>query len=274
MAVSADKFKPSVTPETWMSPVNGCRISTLTTAARFQTLDERFTNPSGKPFTKTQRTKLMKRLRVLASEHRGQTPAAADGYSRDDAVYAYEKAFPGYQFHAVDLKPSEMAQMLRSGWFLSLSGNVSHTSPGCILRAYVNPVDHEIGIARLSADGTKALVYEPMRPDRPVWVKWSDITAFGSEFAFGGGKRVCIAFKIGSDTAEAEALSRLQRVRSQRDDANKTIETLEEDAARLVDDLEACREAQNDCGDAVEAARREALADVMDAVSALMEDTP
>lgn len=202
--ISVMKFLPNVTSELWMSPINGCRLSTMLTAARFQCLDERFTNPSGKPYTRNQRVNVMKELRVAASEHRGESVATADGYSRDDALYAYNKVFPWGKAELYNPTSAQLKQALRDGYFVSLSGNVDDVPQRSTLDNAVNDVPHEIGLARLSNDGSKVLVYEPMRTDRPIWVDWKDILKFGSEFET-NGRYVCIRVKTGWSTNEAIA---------------------------------------------------------------------
>lgn len=207
--IAATKFTPSVTPETWMTPYNGCRMSTLLTAARFQTLDEKFTNPSGKPYTKRQRTKLMKRLREEASKHRGVSAAQADGYSRDDALYAYRVVFPWGKAESFDPSPQQLREALTDGYFVSISGNVDDVPGRSPLDDAVNDVPHEIGLARFNAKRTHVLVYEPMRSDKPIWVKWEDVKRFASEF---GPPYVAIKFKIGWAT-KAEATKRTYQQR-------------------------------------------------------------
>jgi len=257
MAANPNKFRPDVTPETWITPITACRFSTLTTAARYHTLDEAFTTPAGKGFGKQARTAVMRRLRAYGSEHRGQSVAAADGYNREDALYAYRKMYPTYKVYSLSPRPKEMAALLKQGFFLSVSGNVGLTPAGSILRARVNPVPHEIGLARLNGDGTKVLVYEPMRPDKPVWVPWSHVKAFSSAFAFGGGRRVCIGVRIAWATAEGFTARagerRAKRLRAERDDeraerqaAEDMIESAQIEIAGLERQLEACESSGED----------------------------
>lgn len=259
MAISANKFKPSVTPETWMWPTNGCRMSTLVTAARYQSLDEWFTNPSGKPYTKTQRTKVMKRLREAASLHRGEASTAAKGYGRDDALAAYAEVFPDGKAEAFNPTADELKTVLRLGYFVSISGNTDDVPDVSNLDDRVNDVPHEIGLARLSKDGTKVLVYEPMRTDKPIWVKWEHIKKFASEFAT-NGRYVAIRFDIGWGTAEEQVrrayVDRLATLRRDRNAALQEQQRLEDEVAALEDQVAALEidVAESEWDDAVDAA--------------------
>jgi len=85
-----EKYRPSVTPETWMAPTNGCRFSTLLKAAQFQTLGEATTFPNGRPYGRAALTALMKELRRATGK-----PVDASAYNRPDALRAYAAVFPG-----------------------------------------------------------------------------------------------------------------------------------------------------------------------------------
>lgn len=272
MATVAIKFTPSVTPETWMTPTNGCRLSTLLTAGRFQCLDERFRNPSGKAYTKTQRTKIMKRLRYHAAQHRGVSTASLDGFNRDDALYAYRIVFPWGDAESFSPTLNELRDALEGGYFISLSGNTKHTSADCPLRRYVNPVDHEIGLARFNKSGTRVLVYEPMNPNKPVWVDWEDVKRFASEFKNSSGRHVAIRFKTGwstfSNSVKRIYTKRLDSVRAKRDDAvderdrlQKDVESLTSEVSDLEMALRLCESEPDGWDDAIDAA--------VDAVEAL-----
>ena len=225
MPIDPKHFKPNVTPEQWMTPVNGCRLSTLLTLHRYQTLDEAFKRADGSGHGRTLRTKTMKRLRALASDHRGESPQEALGYSWADAIYAYRAMWPAYKVHKWGLRSSDIKARLRQGYAISVSGNVGRTPAGSILRAAVNPVPHEIGLIRLSKDENSVLVYEPMRRDKPVWVPWSHVKAFSSAFTYDNGRRYCIAIKIAWGTREAFARRANERAQ---DDANAAAQATED----------------------------------------------
>jgi len=233
--IAPNKFKPSATPETWIKPTTACRLSTLVTAARYQTLDEYFTNPSGKPYTKTQRTRVMRRLRALAADHRGESVAAAKGYSRGNALYAYRKLFPELRAEPFDPTGAELKQALRDGYFVSLSGNVDDVPGSSRLDDKVGDVPHEVGLARLNGDGTQVLVYEPMS-HKPFWVRWAHVTKFGSEFR--NNKRYfCIRFEIGVGSAGAVAERKLRAVRDERNTLKEDLALAERDIEELNLDL-------------------------------------
>jgi hypothetical protein len=276
VAVSKRKFRPDVTPEWWIPPITGCRFSTLTTGARFQSLDEYFTKPSGQRTGKPHRTRVMAQLRRYGAEHRGESVAEADGYSWDDAVYAYKKMFPGWRCLKVGLRPNQIKDYLKAGHFISVSGNVGRTPAGSILRAAVNPVPHEIGLARLNTDGTKVLVYEPMRRDKPVWVPWSDVKAFSSAFTYDNGRRYCIALPIGwatdSATIARAELRRAKRLRGEIEDAKAQANAFEDMLDSANTEIAALEVQLANCDSDPDAAYDAALANVLDAVEALRED--
>ena len=250
MSVKLRKYRAPATPETLMRPITGCRISTLVTARAYETLGEQITRANGQPYSVKQRETLMRWLRRLAAEHRGETVATAKGYSRADALYAYDKAFPTGRAIAADITPDQMWEYLKDGWFLSVSGNVDDVPDRSKLDDYVNPVAHEIGIAPFPNAKDEVVVYEPMTPigRSPIVVRWFDLKRFSSEFAT-NGRRLCIRVKAGYDT-EAQRVRRNQvdlsqtidRLRQSRNEALGTITARDVEIAGLRLDLAQCQE--------------------------------
>lgn len=254
--ISPNKFRPSATPETWVYPYTTCRLSTLITAARFQCLDERFRNPSGSLFTKTQRTKLLKRLRTLALDHKGETLAENRGFNRENALYAYRVAFPWGKAERFDPTPPQLKQALRDGYFVSISGNVDDVPGSSKLDDKVNDVPHEIGLARLSKDESQVLVYEPMT-NGSFWAKWEHVKLFASEFQ-SGGRYFAIRFKIGYGTLLAQhkrtcatrrqqLKSAVERAEAAQLDAETELRRLETEYDELTADFGATEQLLAEC---------------------------
>ncbi len=227
MTATVLKYEPPTTPETWMRPINGCRLSVLVSARAFETLGEELTRPNGKPYDRKLRTVLMRSLRAATGRGRN-----APGYTRDNALRAYAKVF-GEDANAVRAndRPRIIKDNLEDGWFYSISGNTGRTRPGSPLRRFVNPVAHEIGIAPFPYPNGDVDVCEPMSPMSRGWVRvpWKDIKAFSSEFAFDMGRRVCIRFKTGRYTEAAmvrrrknDALAKLTSTNVKLVKANRT----------------------------------------------------
>jgi hypothetical protein len=262
MTATLGRYKAPPTPEWYIKPINACRLSVLTTARGFETLGEAYIRRNGTPYTLDDRVTLMRALRRQASKHRGESPAVAKGYSRDDAIYAYRKVFPTGWAQSVSPLPSEMWEMLTKGWFLSVSGNVDDVPGSSKLDDKVNDVPHEIGLAPFPKNG-KVRVYEPMRPvsQSPIWVDWSDIKKFSSEFAT-NGRRVCIRIKAGADTARAQLAEttraqierkneRIDELRLSLSEASATVAVLTAEVKALTEQLAECRD--DGCDAAVEA---------------------
>ncbi len=198
MTATVARYEPKTTPEKWMRPTNGCRLSVLVSARAFETLGESLIRPSGAFYDRQARTSQMKWLR-RATGRRYDAP----GYDRDNALRAYAKVFPAGNAIRANDRPRVIKNNLEEGWFYSISGNTKHCRPGSPLRPFVNEVAHEIGIAPFPYDNGDVDVCEPMSPTGRGWVRvpWKDIKAFSSEFAWDMGRRVCIRFDTGYGTA-------------------------------------------------------------------------
>ena len=265
MTVALRKYKAPHTPERAFLPLNSCRLCTLTAGRGYETTGEVYVRSDGRPYTAADRVSIAKWLRRLASVKRGESPTMAKGYDRDQALFAYAKAFPTGRAFPVQPTPDEMVALLDDGWFLSVSGNVKWC-PGSKLAEYVNEVVHEIGVAPFPTSAGY-LVHEPMRPlgKSPIRVPFADIRRFSKEFAAGDGGRFCIKIKAGYDTKaarvrreSADQTRTIARLRDQRDDAEAAVSRRDRDIAALTLDLVECREDQDD-----ENAAREQLLDAL-----------
>jgi hypothetical protein len=256
MTATVARYHGPHTSEKLMLPYNGCRLSVLVAARGYETLGEAFVRPNGNTYTLDNRATMMKWLRRLAAQDRGESPTEAKGFSRDNALYAYAKAFPDGNAVRANDRPATIRARLEAGWFYSVSGNTKHTRPGSLLRRRVNPVAHEIGFVGWF-DGDVDC-YEPMT-GYVFRVPFRDIKDFSSEYAFDQGRRLCIRFRIGWATAAAKARRQgredLLVYGRALDQAAATIETQKKRIARLRERLQDPDEAA--------AAAREQFADAI-----------
>jgi hypothetical protein len=250
MTVTASKYKAPYIRERAFTPLNSCRLCALVVLRAFETLGESLVRQDGRCYDHRARVTQAKWLRRLASQHKGISPQDAPGYNREDALYAYRKAWPNSHAVRANDRPLTIKQKLRAGWVYSISGNVKHVR-GTKLAEYVGEVGHEITVADYQ-NGT-CLVYEPMRPHNPIRVPWDHVKRFSSEYQFDEGRRVCIRIQRGWDTRHArmrraaakerETLEAIvKRVREQRDTALADLAETSTEALRLLEQLEECRE--------------------------------
>lgn len=272
MAATAKKYKAPRTPETWITPYNACRFSTLLMLRAQETLGEQLIRGNGTAYDRKDRTTLLRWLRRLGGQRAGKG-IAASGYNRPDALYAYEKAFPRGKAVRANDRPSTIRENLGKGWSYSISGNVGKTRPGSPLRDHVNPVGHEIGIRAYSYKDGMVDVWEPMTPECWVRVPFSDVKDFSSAYSWDMGRRVCIRVKTGADTQAARARfqlaetivdleTRLRRIRDERDEAQQRVAELSTALLDVTAQLTECRE---DCGPAAREQLLDALQEWLDA---------
>jgi len=245
MTVVQRKYRPPHTSEREIPVWNCCRLVVLTAARGVETTGEVFVKANGSPYTHDNRESIVKVLRRFASEKRGEPPSVAKGYNRQEALYAYERAWPGSSVKAIDPTMEELRDLLRSGWFISVSGSVDDVPGRSPLDDWVSDYPHEIGLCPYPTD-TGPLVVEPMRPKGAglIRVPWSDIAKFSSEFAV-NGRRHCIAVKAGYATKAAEVRrakpdqQTIERLRDARDRLQDTV-------GRLMTDIAAAEARNND----------------------------
>jgi len=246
MTVVRSKYRPPHTSERSFAVKNLCRMLVLVAARGVETTGEVFVRQNGTPYTHDDRRTLAKTLRRHAARKRGEAPLEAKGFNRDEALYAYAKTWPTGRAYAADPTMAEMKELLRNGWFISVSGSVDDVPGRSPLDDWVSDYPHEIGLLPFP-NGTGPLVVEPMRPKGAglIRVPWSDINKFSSEFAT-DGRRLCIKVKGGWDTKEARTRRdlaqvvaaqerRIERIRAERNAALA-------EAVRLNEQLSECRD--------------------------------
>jgi hypothetical protein len=228
-----------------MTVKNSCRFHALVIVRAMETNGEQLIRRDGKPYTHSGRLKVARLLRYHAAQRRGEAPLEADGFNRDQALYAYRKVFKTGRAFAADLTPAEMKTFLRDGWAMTVSGNVDSVPASSPLDDFVNDVPHEIAILPFPND-YGPLVDESMRPRGAglIRVSWAHLNRFTSEFKDGRNRRHCVLVKAGWDTAKARATRdrdqtiakqkrTIARVREARDDALGDLEAANDEIARL-----------------------------------------
>lgn len=272
MAVVKRKYRPPHTSEREFAVKNNCRLLVLTAARGCETLGEVFIKADGRPRNHDQRMSIANWLRRYAAQARGEKPLEAPGFNRDEALYAYAKAFPTGQAKSLDPTMSEIRDLSANGWFISVSGSMDDVPDASDLDDYVSDYPHEIGIVPYSENADGPLIVEPMRPKHKGLVRasWSDLAKFSSEFAT-NGKRLCIGIKSGYDTAAARArrarpdTQTIERLREQRDELVATQRENSLEIANLSLQLAECREDAPNAGAALDAVE-EGLKDLLESV--------
>jgi len=265
MPVSMRKYRAPHTSEREFAVKNCCRLVVLVAARGFETLGEQLQRQNGDCYGHKQRMALVDLLRRHAAEHKGVKPTEAAGFNREDALYAYAKAFPSGRAISVDPTPDEMWDLLNDGWFLSVSGNTDDVRSASQLDDWVNDVPHEMGIVPWPKSKDQVRVVEPMRPMGKGYAvaTWQDVVRFSSEFAT-NGRRVVIKVRTGYDTRVArrgrldddlirDKNAALARLREQRDALTDEVRRVTLDHDAIEAQLTECREDRPDVGSALDA---------------------
>lgn len=247
MPATTRKYRPPHTSERAMTVKNSCRFHALVIIRAHETNGEQLIRKDGRPYTHSGRLKLAKVLRYHAAQRRGEPPLAADGFNRDQALYAYDQVFPTGHAVAADLTPAQMRLRLEGGWAMTVSGNVDSVPASSPLDDFVNDVPHEIAVLPFPNDHGP-LVDEPMRPRGAglIRVSWSDLNRFTSEFKDSQNRRHCVVVRAGWDTEKARrqrADARvITRTRADRDEAAARVIEQDREIAALTIQLTECRE--------------------------------
>jgi hypothetical protein len=281
MTVQAEKYRAPFTSERWVSrPYNSCRAVSLHHLRSFETLGESITWANGLPYGRPARVKQVEAIRDRMAQKRGTPASSADGFNRDEALFAYRVEFP--DGNAVEANPTKDGLLagLKAGYAYSLSGNVRDVPDYSPIDDAVNEVPHEIAVAPIQRADGRWLVYEPMAAKR-IWAEFEQVWAFTKQFRTDGrafGLRVKAGYatkaaKIARTCQERKAVLKQQRDRAL--DAQRTAETelqAAEDALEACEALLiACREQAPDCTQREAAARQTALDDAINALVDLQE---
>ena len=276
MTVVKRQYRPPHTSEREFVVKNNCRLLVLTAARGVETTGEVFIRANGKPYTHGDRMVIANWLRRYAAEARGVKPNEAPGFSRPQALYAYEKAFPSGRAKPLDITMADLKDLNRDGWFISVSGSMNDVPGNSALDDYVSDYPHEIGIVPYLTNNAGPLIIEPMRPKGAGMVRasWSDVAKFSNEFAT-NGKRFCIGVKAGYDTKAARArrarpdTQTIERLRGIRDslqadlvESQQRVVAQDIEIADLSLKLAECNEDQNGASDVIDDAE-ELYADLL-----------
>ena len=191
MAVDPMKYRPILMSE-WLAPkdidddgdldLTLCRASATGMALGAMTLGEWTRTSKGSNWGRARIKTLLNRMRYATGEPN------RPGYNQSHVPdFVRGAGFPASIIQIYNKPWPDIKESLKSGFVVTLAGDVAGTPAGSPMRRYVNPgVGHEILLTRLSNDGKQIAFIDPMTPHGTAvyerWAPTSHVNGFSSRF--------------------------------------------------------------------------------------------